>query len=128
MVLDLWRDDRSTPRSLIEDMWSALDDVNRYGTSRNRALPSMMNAACDIAETEESFILSFDVPGLKREDINIEVTGRQLTISGERKREEETHKGSAHRIERSFGKFQRSFDLPDAVNTDQIEASYENGV
>lgn len=73
-------------------------------------------------------LLNFDIPGLKKEDISIEVTGRQLTISGERKREEHQQKASTHRMERSYGKFSRTFDLSDAIATDVIDASYENGV
>jgi HSP20 family protein len=88
----------------------------------------MVAPACDISETQNQFLLTFDAPGLKKEDIHIEVTGRQLTISGERKREEETQKANTYRLERSFGSFSRSFELPEGTNTDEVEATYDQGV
>ena len=126
--LDFWRSDRTVPRSLLEEMWSAWDDFDRANTPARFQNQQKLSPACDIAETENSFVLTFDAPGLKREDINIEVTGRQLSISGERKCEEELQQGNSHRVERSFGKFQRVFDLPAGTNTEAVEASYENGV
>lgn len=130
MALDLWRDreTRNAPKSLLEEVWGALQDVDRgYGSSL-RPQSRMVVPACDIAETDDHFILTFDAPGVKKEDINIEVTGRTLTVSGERKREEQAQKGSSYRLERSFGTFSRSFELPEGTNTEAVEAGYEHGV
>lgn len=129
MVLDLWRGNRTAPRSLLEEVWGALDEFDRSNLSGSRRLQNQMVApACDISETADQFVLTFDAPGLKKEDIHIELTGRQLTVSGERKREEETQKGNTHRLERSFGAFSRSFDLPEGTNTEAVEANYDQGV
>lgn len=130
--VDLWRGDRNMQRSLVDDMFGMLNDWDRsffapirYRTSTTE---QTMAPACDVTESEDGYVLSFDVPGLKKEDINIEVTGRQVTISGERKREEQQQNGNTHRIERVYGKFQRTFELPEGINTEVIDASYENGV
>lgn len=125
--LDFWRSDRGTPRSLLDEVFGALSGTD-YTPVRYQTNTASLTPACDIAETENAFLLNFDIPGLKKEDIHIEVKGHQLAISGERKREDETKNNGFHRVERSFGKFTRSFDLPEGTNTDVIEASYENGV
>jgi HSP20 family protein len=129
--LDLWKNERNTSGSVINDIWGVLDNFDRGFLvpfpSRNAPEKSLM-PACDIVENDGAFLLSLDVPGLKKEDINIELTGRQLTISGERKHEEESTQGNVHRIERSYGKFQRIFELPNGANTEVVEASYDNGV
>ena len=130
MMLDLWRSNRAAPKSLLEEVWGALDefDRNNHVDGFKRFQNQMIAPPCDISETPDHFLLTFDAPGLKKEDIHIELTGRQLTISGERKREEESQKGNTHRLERSFGSFSRSFDLPEGSNTDTVEATYDQGV
>lgn len=84
--------------------------------------------AIDVRETEKEYLFSVDAPGVKEEDINISVTGHQLAISGERRRESEDKSEKTYRSERFFGRFERSFALPEEVNTDQIEASFRDGV
>jgi HSP20 family protein len=71
-----------------------------------------LSPACDVSETEEKFLLSVDLPGMKKEDIKIELKDQVLTISGERKTE----------------KYQRSFTLPTVVDGNKVEARYEDGV
>jgi HSP20 family protein len=84
---------------------------------------------CDVNETKDHFLVSFDVPGVKKEDIKIEIQGNQLIISGERHYEMKEEKGEeALRRERSYGKFERTFVLPATISADKIEAHYENGV
>jgi len=109
-------------------MWSVFDDMEKRTGSATQNYESTMNLACDIDETDHAFLISFDAPGIKKDDINIEVTGRQLTVSGERKRDHQAQEGTARRWERSYGKFLRTFELPDGVNTEQVEASFEHGV
>lgn len=84
---------------------------------------------CDISETKEHYLLSFDVPGIKKEDLKIEVHNNQLMISGERLRDvsERSEKSMLH-SEKVYGKFERTFELPTSVIADRIEASYEDGV
>jgi len=84
--------------------------------------------ATEITESDESFLLSVDLPGIKNKDIKIEVTGDILSISGERKKEERSEKHRVQRLERSYGFFQKSFTLPANVNAEKVEARFENGV
>jgi HSP20 family protein len=82
----------------------------------------------DLAETDEEFVLRADLPGLDREDLEIEVKDNVLTISGERQAEHEDRKEGYHRVERSFGRFSRSLDLPDGIDATAVTAGFERGV
>lgn len=84
--------------------------------------------ACEILDEEKSYAISLDVPGLSKEDIDIEVKDNHLHISGERKYEEKMNKDNILRSERRYGKFSRVFSLPQNVNPEGIEAAFENGV
>jgi HSP20 family protein len=80
----------------------------------------------DINESDKEFLITVEVPQIEKDDIKIEVQNGMLNISGERKYENEDKK--AHRIERFYGSFQRSFKLPDNVLEDKIHADHKNGV
>lgn len=84
--------------------------------------------ACEIIDGEKSYAISLDVPGLRKEDIDIEVKDNHLHISGERKAETKTDKNNVLRTERRYGKFSRVFSLPKNVNSDAIAARFDNGV
>lgn len=84
--------------------------------------------SCDVNEADEHFLVSLDLPGVKKEDIKIEVQKNQLVIAGERNRELKADDGEAIRHERRYGKFERTFTLPATINPDKIEAHFENGV
>ncbi len=84
--------------------------------------------ACEITDDEKHFTLGIDIPGLKKEDISIEVKENHLYVSGERKFESKTEKENVLRTERRYGKFSRVFTLPTNIKADAIEARFENGV
>jgi HSP20 family protein len=85
--------------------------------------------SCDITETNSHYLVSFDMPGLKTEDIKIEVQNNQLVISGERHYVmNEDGDGTTLHHERSYGKFERTFVLPSTINTEKIEAHFQDGV
>ncbi len=84
--------------------------------------------ACDVSETEDHYVLNFDLPGVRKEDLQIEVKENSLLVSGERRRETKLEEDGVLRHERGFGKFQRVFKLPVTVDTEHIEAQYEDGV
>jgi HSP20 family protein len=82
----------------------------------------------DIRETEHELILKADVPDVKFEDIDVRMENGTLTLHGERKFEAKEEKGGWHRLERSYGTFERVFDLPDSVSAEGVKADYKNGV
>ena len=82
----------------------------------------------DVAETQNEIVLRAELPGMKQEDIDIELTGDTLTLRGERKFENEERKENFVRVERSYGRFQRSFTLGVPVRHDAVKASYKDGI
>lgn len=82
----------------------------------------------DVSETETQFELSVELPGLKKEDINVDLEKGRLTISGERKSSKEREGKNFHRVERQYGKFSRAFYLPETIDEESIVAKYEDGI
>jgi HSP20 family protein len=81
----------------------------------------------DISEDNENFYLKADLPGIKKEDVKISYTDCAISISGERSQEKETKERKFHRIERSYGRFYRSFNVPTEIKDDKIKAEFEDG-
>lgn len=92
-------------------------------TNRDSFVPGI-----DISETDNQFLISAELPGMSKEDIDINLDNRRLTISGERKFEKEEEGKTFHRVETRYGSFNRSFQLPDNVDEESINAKYENGL
>lgn len=82
----------------------------------------------DVHEDEHAYLIDAELPGLKREDVTVNFQDSVLTISGERKYENESKEKNAHRVERFYGKFSRTFNFPSGIDADNISASYDNGV
>jgi HSP20 family protein len=82
----------------------------------------------DTAETEDSYEIEVSLPGLKKEEIDIDFQDGRLTISGERKFSDEKKTKKYHMLESQFGSFSRSFYLPDSINSEAIDAEFEDGV
>lgn len=105
--------------SLVDKFFN--DSLTRSG--QNSFVPKV-----DVIEGEKAFELHVEVPGMKKEDFNIEINDNHLTISGERKFSTEKKEKDFHSIETRYGSFSRSFTLPDTVNADKINAKYNNGI
>ena len=82
----------------------------------------------DISETDEEILIKADLPGVDEKDLRVSLSGTNLLIKGEKKKEEEEKGKHFHRIERSFGSFQRTVALPVAVDSSGIKAEYSKGV
>jgi HSP20 family protein len=85
------------------------------------------NPAVEVKEEEKRYVVSLDVPGMKKEEIKLEIHENELNISGERRREETRNEKGSTYTERSYGKFKRSFSLPSNVEASKVEASYKDG-
>jgi HSP20 family protein len=82
----------------------------------------------DISEDEKEFLVKAELPGLKREEVTVTVDENVLTIAGERKVEKEEKTKKYHRVERAYGKFERSFALPDRADGEKVTAEFKEGV
>jgi HSP20 family protein len=114
----------------LTNMHEELDRVfeSAFGSSvRSLGTLSRWTPAVDVYQDKDQFTVVAEVPGMKKEELEISLNGDTLTISGERKTEE---KEDDHRFrsERFFGRFQRSLTLPSAVNTEKAKATYKEGV
>jgi HSP20 family protein len=84
--------------------------------------------AVDIYETQETIEMTFEIPGVNQKEIKVNIENNLLTVSGERKFEHEDKRNNYHRVERSYGAFQRSFTVPSTVDPNKINAVFENGL
>jgi HSP20 family protein len=84
--------------------------------------------AVDIYETAEAVEMTFEIPGVNQKDIKVNIENNLLTVSGERQFEHEDKRNNYHRIERSYGAFQRSFTVPSTIDPNKINAEFENGL
>jgi HSP20 family protein len=110
----------------IPSFRSLEDTINRFFTQPTNGRPWV--PPVDIRETEHAIVLQADVPDVKFEDIDIRLENGTLTLKGERKFSDDKKEGGWHRVERSYGTFERAFSLPDTVNPDGTKADYKNGV
>ena len=81
----------------------------------------------DIVENENELIVKADVPDVKFEDIDVQIENGTLTVRGERKVEKTSDKSGWHRMERSYGSFERAFTLPETIDPEHVKADYKNG-
>lgn len=96
--------------------------VDAFSWSKGAFVPEL-----NVYETEKEFEITLALPGMRKEDINISFENNTITISGERELKEEDGT-KYHRIESRFGKFERSLPLPNVIEDENIDATYENGV
>ena len=118
--------------SIQERMNRLFDDAFR-GSGRpagedDWALGGSWAPAVDIYEQEGNIVLKAELPGVDAKDVDIRVENNVLTMSGERKLDNEVKRESYHRVERAYGSFARSFTLPSVVDADRIKAEFRDGV
>ena len=98
------------------------------GTTPGNGSSSTWLPAVDVWETDDELVLSFDLPGIREDEIAVELDDNILTVSGKRERTSEHSNDRFYRFERRFGAFSRSVTLPQGVQEDAIRANYANGV
>ena len=115
-------------------IWQEMDQLQREmnrlfdTSSKGRVVNSPTYPAINIWTNEDGQLISAEMPGVHPDDIDIDVTGDALSISGERKPDEVAEDARYHRRERTYGSFSRTIQLPFMVDTNKVEASFKNGV
>ena len=130
--MDVWNRDFPVARGLHSfqrEMNRMLDqffrgDIFDEGEGRE----ALFTPAVDFSETKDSYVIKAELPGLKKEDVKVTLNNNIVTITGEKKSEYEKKEGSYHRVERSFGMFERSIAIPGAIKSDAIDAKYTDGL
>lgn len=111
-------------------MFRTFDD--RFGLSKKEDSENGYENAVwmpltDIFEDKDNYMIKADLPGMKKDDVKISFADGQLSISGERVQEQESKDTKCHRIERTYGKYYRSFNLPKEIKEDKIKAEFKDG-
>jgi len=117
----LWGDFDRNPWSLVRDPWSTLNQMSE----RLSALAAW--PAVDVSEDEQAVTVHCDVPGMDAKDLDVQLSGNLLTVSGSRKDEWSDKSRGVRRQERVSGSFSRTITLPGYVSADQLEAAYDKG-
>ena len=128
--LDLWRGHHSYPREwsqLAKTVEHLFDD---FGWSPGRGLTKdfAFSPSCEVTEDKAHYYLKFDLPGMTKEGVRIEIHDNQLTVTGERKEEKKEDGKRYHVSEMAYGSFMRTFSLPPNIDPEKVEARFENGV
>ena len=100
-----------------QEFWPSSEDVGSFFTPRS-----------DIIETKDEYKISMDMPGVEEKDVEVSLDNGILKIIGKKEHEKETKDAKVHRIERSYGSFRKTIQLPDNVLKDKVEAHFKNGV
>ena len=114
--------------TLQNRMNSLFQDFNRGQGDNDFVATAAFVPPVDIYEDEHKIVLKLEVPGMKQEDLDIQIENNTLSVRGERKFEKEEKEENFHRIERRYGSFFRSFTVPNTVSTENVKASYDAGV
>lgn len=127
-----------TPKSGIAPRWGSFDDLDRVfdnffrNAMTNIHLPvgslSDIAVKMNISETDKEYTVTAELPGLERADVELAIEDGVLKLSGEKEQESEEGGKTFHRIERSYGRFSRTLQLPDDAAEDQVKATMKNGV
>jgi HSP20 family protein len=110
------------------EMNRMFDTMFRFDTREEDTAFTAWTPAVDIDEHDDEYIVKVELPGVNKDDVKITIESNILTLRGEKKQEKEIKKENYHRVERSYGTFQRSFTLPTTVKSDKIDAIYKDGV
>jgi len=121
---------RRTPNRTVRDLQREVDSIfdQFFGRESDGDTSTVWAPRTDLSETDDAFRIRLDVPGMTKDDIAINLQNNTLTVSGERSSERQEDGEEYVRMERAFGNFHRTFTLPDAVDLDRVEATYDEGV
>jgi len=129
MTLVRWRNqNRLSPWSPLGDLEAHFDALFYADRAECGGAAKSWAPAIDLRETEDAYILEADVPGLKREEVRLEILENVLTIKGERTRDAEENTDQYRHVERGYGRYERSVKVPGGFDADGVEATFEHGV
>ena len=115
--------------ALQESMNRLFSDVRAQAPVRGEEIvQGAWIPAVDIFETNEAIVLKAELPGITAQDISVEVKDNTLTLKGEKKFEKEVKEENYHRVERSYGSFQRAFTLPGTILQEKVKAEFKDGI
>ena len=136
MAIERWR-----PFGTTMDRWRPFRNLTDIQTEMNRMFDSvfghpataaasdrMWAPLCDLRETRDDLVVTFELPGVSEKDVHVSITGDLLTIKGERRWDDNRKDDSYHRLERVYGTFERTLELPMPVQADKVKASYRDGL
>ena len=112
----------------LEDVWTRPFSLFRAPFLGGLTEMREISPSVDIYEEGNELVFKADVPGVKKEDLTVNIHDNFLIISGEKKREEKIERDNYYRYERSHGSFHRRFELPEGLDTEKVKAHFENGV
>ena len=113
---------------LFDDAFRGFPSMFGAGLEWPEVTPIMLSPNLDIKETDENYVVSVEVPGVAKENVDIRVEGNTLVINGEKKQEKKEDKENYHCVERHYGSFERRLTLPQDANADNIDAHFKDGV
>jgi HSP20 family protein len=134
-TMDRWR-----PYGTTVERWEPFHNLNDIQGEMNRLFDSffgrpsavaaerMWAPLTDMYESKDDLFVTFELPGVREKDVNVSITGDMLTVKGERRFERDLQEEGYHRLERVYGKFERSIPLPIAVQPEKVKATYRDGV
>jgi len=115
--------------------WQELENMNRQlsrllddGQTGLSTEASHWAPRVDIRETDDALLVQAELPGMEKKDVHLELKDGVLTLSGERRYEKNVNEENVHRVERSYGRFSRSFSLPTNIDTSKVNAAMNHGV
>jgi HSP20 family protein len=137
MALERWR-----PFGSTVTRWEPFQGMNEIQHEMNRLFDTFFGRPggmpptgervwaplCDMHETRDDLVVTFEVPGVREKDVSVAITGDVLTVKGERHLPSEVKQDSFYRLERVWGKFERSIPLPMPVQSDKVRATYRDGL
>jgi HSP20 family protein len=113
---------------LFDEAFRGFPSMFREGLEWPEITPVMLSPNLDIKESDKDYVVSVEVPGISKDDVDIRVEGNTLIITGEKKQEKKEDKENYHCVERHYGSFERMLTLPQDANADNINASFKDGV
>jgi len=119
----------ASPFQIMRRMSEEMDRV--FGgqlSGQSGAGGGMWSPAIEVSQREGNMVVCAELPGLKPEEVKVELTDDAIVIQGERRSQNEESQGGVHRSERRYGQFYRAIPIPEGVNAEQVRAKFENGV